>query len=215
MLAANVMSIPNLTILTLNSPDINDFSEERNKLLAGVSTDWVLFVDSDEIVSKELEREIKEIIASKQSSFYSAYKIKRQDKFLGTTLKYGETGSASFVRLAKRDWGTWVGVVHEKWIGKGLVGTLKHPLIHTPHPTLASFVDKINKYSTLAAKERYDHGIASTFGHIVFFPFFKFISNYLLKLGFMDGVTGLIHALMMSWHSYQTHTKNYLLWNQK
>lgn len=209
------MSIPSLTILTLNSPDIKDFAKERNKLLAGVSTDWVLFVDSDEIVSKELEQEIREKISSKQSSFYSAYKIKRQDKFLGTTLKYGESGNASFVRLAKRDWGSWVGAVHEKWVGKGLVGTLKHPLLHTPHPTLSSFVAKINNYSTLAAKERHERGIKSSLAHVLFYPIGKFGLNYLAKLGFLDGVPGLIHALMMSWHSYQTHTKNYLLWHQK
>lgn len=209
------MQIPNLTILTLNTPNIKDFSIERNKLLSGVSTDWVLFIDSDEVVSSDLEKEIKSRIESPKSSYYSAYRIKRLDNFLGLLLKHGETGNASFVRLAKRDWGSWQGAVHEKWVGKGLVGTLKSPLFHTPHPSLSSFVEKINKYSSLAAQERYDNGIRSSFTQIILYPVAKFISNYLLKLGFLDGVPGLIHSLMMSWHSFQTHTKNYLLWHQK
>lgn len=209
------MQIPNLTVITLNTPNIKNFAEARNQLLANVHTDWVLFVDSDEVVTKELEKEIKAKIISKKSSYYSAYRIKRLDNFLGITLKHGETGNVSFVRLAKRDWGSWQGVVHEKWVGKGLVGTLKNPLLHTPHSSLASFVDKINKYSSLAAKERHANGISSSFAQIVFYPVFKFISNYFLKLGFLDGVPGLIHSLMMSWHSFQTHTKNYLLWHQK
>lgn len=209
------MQIPNLTILTLNTPEIQDFSYERNKLLEGVSTDWVLFVDSDEDVTPALKKEIKNVIESPKSSYYSAYYIRRLDKFLGKRLNHGETGNASFVRLAKRDWGSWQGAVHEKWVGKGLVGTLKNPLLHTPHPTLSSFVTKINIYSSLAAKERYDHGIRSSFVHIALYPAAKFVCNYLLKLGFLDGVPGLIHAIMMSWHSYMTHTKNYLLWHQK
>lgn len=209
------MQIPNITILTLNTPNIKDFSAERNKLLSDVTTDWALFVDSDEVVSPDLEKEIKAQITNPMSAYYSAYRIRRLDNFLGTRLKHGETGNVHFVRLAKRDWGSWQGTVHEKWIGKGLVGTLKNPLLHTPHPSLRSFVDKINIYSTLAAKERFDSGIRSSFIHITIYPVAKFISNYLLKLGFLDGVPGLIHAIMMSWHSYMTHTKNYLLWHQK
>lgn len=209
------MQIPNLTILTLNTPNIKDFSAARNKLLSDVTTDWALFVDSDEVVSPDLEKEIKTQITNPMSTYYSAYRIRRLDNFLGTRLKHGETGNAHFVRLAKRDWGSWQGTVHEKWVGKGLVGTLKNPLLHTPHPTLSSFVDKINKYSSLAAKERFDSGIRSSFVQIIFYPIVKFTHNYLLKLGFLDGVPGLIHAIMMSWHSFQTHTKNYLLWHQK
>ncbi|GAB4027362.1 MAG: hypothetical protein Fur0011_5220 [Candidatus Microgenomates bacterium] len=209
------MQIPNLTVLTLNTPNIKDFSAERNKLLSQAKTDWVLFVDSDETVSPDLEKEIKSQIESPKSWYYSAYQIKRLDNFLGLPLKHGETGNAMFVRLAKKEWGSWQGVVHEKWVGKGLVGTLKSPLFHTPHQTLSSFVDKINKYSSLAAQERYDRGVRSGFTQIIFYPIAKFVSNYVFKLGFLDGVPGLIHSLMMSWHSFQTHTKNYLLWHQK
>lgn len=209
------MNIDNLTLLTLNTPNITDFASERNNLLSKVTTDWALFVDSDEIISPELELEIKSVLKSPHSSYYSAYRIKRLDNFLGRSLKHGETGNASFVRLAKRDWGRWVGAVHEKWVGKGLVGTLKQPLLHTPHPTLSNFVVKINNYSTLAANERKKQGIKSSFIHILLYPIGKFALNYLVKLGFLDGVPGLIHSLMMSWHSFQTHTKNYLLWHKK
>lgn len=208
------MQIPNLTILTLNTPDIKDFSAERNKLLSNVNTDWVLFVDSDEVVTSDLEKEIKVQITKPTSTYYSAYRIRRLDNFLGTILRHGETGNASFVRLAKRDWGSWHGVVHEKWVGKGLVGTLKFPLIHTPHPSISSFVEKINNYSSLAASERYHAGISSSLFHIAFYPVAKFILNYVFRLGMLDGVPGIIHAIMMSWHSFQTHTKNYLLWQK-
>lgn len=209
------MNIPGLTVLTLNTPDIKDFALERNKLLSSAKTDWVLFLDSDEVISSELQEELKETLESKNEEYYSAYQIRRQDTFLNKALQHGETGHAYFVRLAKRDWGLWEGVVHEKWQGSGLVGTLKNPIIHSPHRSLSVFVDKINNYSSLAAKERYDRGQHSNFFHITSYPLAKFVQNYFFRLGFLDGVPGLIHAIMMSWHSYLTHTKNYLLWQQK
>ncbi len=209
------MNIPNLTVLTLDTPDIKDFALERNKLLASAETDWVLFLDSDEELSPELEKEIKETLESKSVLYYSAYRIRRQDTFLNKVLHHGETGNAHFLRLAKRDWGRWEGRVHEKWQGSGLVGRLKNPILHNPHSSLSVFVHKINNYSSLAAEERYKAGVHSSFLHISTYPVAKFVQNYLIRLGILDGVPGLIHALMMSWHSYLTHTKNYLLWHQK
>lgn len=209
------MNIPGLTVLTLDTPDIKDFALERNKMLSSAKTDWALFLDSDEVLSPDLEQELKETLASKSAQYYSAYQIRRQDTFLNQVLRHGETGHAYFVRLAKRDWGHWEGVVHEKWQGSGLVGTLKNPIIHNPHSTLSVFVDKINNYSSLAAKERHMAGQHSSFFHITAYPLAKFVQNYFFRLGFLDGVPGLTHALMMSWHSYLTHTKNYLLWHQK
>lgn len=209
------LTLPNLTVLTLNEPEISDFSQARNRLLQSASTDWVLFVDQDEIVPPALAREIKTVLGSKQATYTSAYRIKRQDLFFGQRLKHGETGHVSFVRLAKRDWGQWRGRVHETWEGKGPTLTLKNPMLHVPHPTLRSFVAKLDIYSTLAARERYAQGEHVTLVKLFSYPLAKFLYNYVLRLGFLDGVPGLIHAVMMSWHSYLTHAKLYLLWQKK
>lgn len=204
----------NLTVITLNQKDITDFSHARNEQLKKVTTPWVLFLDQDEILSHELKEEIDNLLRQPNIQF-SAYKLKRVDTFMGRVLKHGETGHASFVRLAKKDWGKWEGKVHEKWVGNSRVGELKGNIIHTPHQSLSTFINKIDTYSTLAARDRFDHGVHSSIGHIIFYPLLKFKLNYILKLGFLDGVPGLIHAIIMSWHSYLTWTKLYLLWHQK
>jgi Glycosyl transferase family 2. len=146
-----------LSIITLNESDITDFAAARNSQLARVKTPWVLFLDSDETVTPELEKEITEILNLK-SNIYSAYYLKRQDTFLGRVLKHGETGKAKFVRLAKGDFGQWVRPVHEVWQGKGRVGELEHPLLHNPHESISSFLDKINRYSTIDAQYRKAQG---------------------------------------------------------
>lgn len=201
----------NLTIITLNSPNITDFATARNAELAKVKTDWALFLDSDETMSPELKSEITSV-CSLESNVYSAYYIYRQDTFLSRILRHGETGHAKFIRLARRDFGEWIRPVHEVWQGKGKIGTLQNPIIHHSHPTISSFLDKINTYSTLEAQYRYEQGIKSSLFKIWFYPLAKFKYNYIFKFGFLDGVPGAIMAIMMSFHSYLTWTKLYLLW---
>lgn len=202
----------NLTIITLNQSNITDFSAARNKELAKTKTSWVLFLDSDEKLTPELEKEIATAI---QASQFNAYYIHRLDTFLGRQLLHGETGHAQFIRLARRDFGKWVRPVHEVWVGEGRVGELKNPLLHNPHSSIASFLGKINVYSTLDAQYRYEQGIKSSLWKIAFYPIIKFKWNYLFKLGFLDRTPGIIMAMMMSFHSYLTWTKLYLLWHKK
>lgn len=208
------MKIDNLTILTLNSPEIKDFSAARNALLKDVKTEWILFLDSDEQLSSQLIEEIRSTINNLQSNNYSAYYLPRQDLFLGKILLHGETGKAKFIRLARKDWGHWERPVHEVWVGEGRVGTLKNPILHTPHD-ISTFLTKIDNYSTIESKYRYSKMQKSSLLHIFTFPIAKFLYNFIFRLGFLDGVAGIIHAIMMSFHSYLTWTKLYLLWHQK
>jgi len=206
-----VNNLNNLTIITLDQPNILDFAAARNAELSKVKTDWVFFVDSDERITPALKAEILVAIESKK---YDAYYIPRLDTFMGRELKHGETGSAEFIRLARGSYGKWVRPVHEVWVGSGRVGTLTNPLLHAPHLSIANFLDKINKYSTIEANYRYKEGIKSSLWKIAVYPLAKFKFNYLLKLGFLDGVPGTIMAIMMSFHSYLTWTKLYLLQNK-
>lgn len=205
-------SMQNLTIITLNQPNITDFAKARNDELAKVKTEWVLFLDTDETMSKELEQEI---VMAIQSSEYAAYYLPRLDIFLGRELHHGETGDAKFIRLAKKGFGKWMHPVHEQWVGHGKIGTLIHPILHNSHPTISSFLDKINRYSTLDAEYRFKQGKKSSLFHIALYPIGKFKWNYLWKLGFLEGTPGAIMAIMMSFHSYLTWTKLYLLWHKK
>ncbi len=201
-----------LTIITLNQENIVDFAEARNNALAKVKTPWVLFLDEDEKMSPELESEIHKAI---EDSDFDAYYLKRRDIFLGCELKYGETGNASFIRLAKKEYGKWERPVHEVWTGSGKVGKLNNPLVHYPHKSISSFLSKIDHYSTIDSKFRKVHGIKSSLFKIAVYPFAKFFYNFIIKLGFLDGTPGVIMAAMMSFHSYLTWTKLFLLQQKK
>jgi len=196
----------------------NDFAQQRNFGLVKAKGDWVLFVDSDEIVPLDLAKEIIEKIAMNVSGFY----IKRRDFMWGRELKYGEMGNVRLLRLAKKTAGKWVRPVHEVWSpdakamgDKDTLGELVHPLEHYPHQDVAQFIEEINRYSTINAKHFYDTGIRTNIFQIVAYPVAKFFVNYVWRLGFLDGTPGAIVAFLMSLHSFLTRGKLYLLARKK
>lgn len=188
-----------------------DFAAQRNFALQQAQGEWVLFVDADERVTNQLATEVKQAIeGEKVNGFF----LKRQDFFGGKPLKYGETANVRLLRLGRKGVGKWQRRVHETWEIKGAVGDLKEPLLHYPHPTLTEFLEEINFYSSLNAQEFLKEGRRASLIHIIAYPLGKFLQNYILRFGFLDGTPGTIIALMMSFHSFLTRAKLYLLWKK-
>ncbi len=224
-------------VLTIENDTITDFSEVRNSAMKKVKGEWILFVDSDEIISDELKEEIQTVIANpstlpeinsvKQSrnkiaasppnsagprNDTIAYCLRRRDFFWGRELKFGEiekSRNSGIVRLVKKDSGTWKGAVHEEFKTEGPVGRLNGYIDHYPHPTVNEFISKINIYSTLRAKELQKKGHKENIFAIIFYPLAKFIFTYFFKLGFLDGAAGFVYAFMMSFHSFLVRAKLY------
>jgi len=190
----------------------NDFSGQRNYALSLASYDWILFVDADEIVSPELAKEISTRL--KKNGNVNGFYFKRRDIFLGKELKYGETGFLRIIRLAKRGSGEWKSSVDELWDVKGNIETFKNPLLHNSHPDLTQFLNTINERSTLNARRFYQEGVRISLKEWLK-PFFKFIDNFIFKLGFLDGTAGFVFAILMSLHSFLVRGKLYLIWKRE
>lgn len=192
-------------------PVHNDFSRARNEGLEKAQHEWILFVDTDEEISKKLAEEI--IKVQNATSSIGAYYITRRDFFWGKELKYGETStvrSSGIIRLVKKGSGEWVGKVHEEFKTSNKTATLDGYINHYPHQTIADFLTSINSYSTLRADELVNMHVRTNAFQIVFFPFVKFWYTYFLKLGFLDGAAGFVYSFMMSFHSFLVRSKLYL-----
>lgn len=202
-----------------------DFSESRNFGLAKAKNEWVLFIDTDERITTSLREDIKNQISRPKADRpldeniknfnLNGFYIKRKDFLWGKELKYGEVGSMRLLRLAKKEKGKWVGKVHEEWKIKGKIGELKNPLMHYPHQSIAEFLKEINFYTDVRSKELYVQDRQTSWFSIILYPFGKFIWNYFFKLGFFDGIEGIIFALMMSFHSFLVRGKLWQLWQKK
>lgn len=191
----------------------NDFSEQRNFGLSKAKGDWVLFVDADERVSSALWYEIMQHTNESLEEF-SGFYIRRLDTMWGKQLRYGETGNIKLLRLAKKGAGKWEGQVHEVWKIHGRTETLQNHLDHKPHPSVIEFLQEINFYTDLRAQELFKKKTSTNWFLVLFYPKAKFIQNYFLKRGFLDGLQGFVFAMLMSLHSFLVRGKLWLLWEK-
>lgn len=194
-----------------------DFSNQRNFGLSKANGEWVLFIDADEIVSEALAFEISNVIFNWTNGIeneYKGFRIPRIDNIWGSELKHGDSRT-TLLRLAKKNVGKWNGMVHEKWVIYGKVGVLKNPIVHYPHQVIASFLREINFYTDIRVKELFIKNKKANLLSIILYPFFKFVFIYFFKKGLLDGIPGLIHAFLMSFHSFLTRSKLWLMWDSK
>lgn len=188
-----------------------DFSSQRNYGLNKTNNRWVLYIDSDEIVSGNLRKEIEDAVIKDD---YDGYLINRTDVVWGEKIKFGEFRNNYILRLGKKGKGEWKRKVHEKWKINGKIGKLQNSLDHFSHKSVSSFLTKINTYTDIRARELYEKGVRSSFISIIIYPKAKFIQNYIFRLGILDGVAGLILAILMSLHSFLVRGKLWLLWKK-
>lgn len=188
-----------LQIISLKKDGITDFSEERNKLLKATKADWVFFLDSDEQMSQELLNEVKKVI--KESKF-NGFFVYRWNYFLGKFI-----GTDKILRLARMNSGFWERRVHEVWKIKGMIGQIKTPLIHNTAANLAEYINKINFYSKLHAKENSQEGKNSNLTKVLFYPLFKFIQSIFMG-------RGVVFSILQAFHSFLAWSQ-LLLWQKK
>lgn len=187
--------------IVLKNKQIKDFAKERNKSLKEANSEWVLFVDSDEIISPELEEEIKNLMPEPE---INGYCISRkgivEDKIL---------------RLGRRDAGKWYRKVHEVWQIKGKTGFLKNPIVHLKEKSLFESIKKINFYSTLHAEANKLEGKKSTLLKIIFFPKVKFLQTFFIKKAYLKGIEGFVFSLIQALHSFLAWSKLWILQREK
>jgi len=194
----------------------NDFASQRNFGLKKAKSQWVLFIDADEIVSSSLS---KEIVRRVKENSFAGFFIPRKTLFFNKQLKLNDKpawdwslGPIKLIRLARKNSGQWKGKVHEIWEIKGEIGQLKSPILHQSYQNITQALKKINFYSSIKAQNDFKANKKTSLSEIIFFPIAKFFKNFIFQLGFLDGARGVIFCLLMSLHSFLVKAK---LWQLK
>ena len=176
------------------------FGTLHNLAAREAAYDWILSIDSDEILSPELSDEILALPLDPTA----VYSLDRHNYFQGKWIK-GCSGwyPDPVVRLYHRNATQFTDdAVHEKVISKHLkLVPLKNRLIHTPYLSIESFLSKMQLYSTLFVQQNKEK--ESSLGKALFHGFAAFIKNYFFKRGFLGGNEGFIISL------YNAHTTYY------
>ena len=177
------------------------FAAQKNFALAQATQPWVFSLDADERVSPELHQAIIAILASDGSA--DGYSIPRKNIFWRAWVRHGHLYPDDQLRLFRRGRGRFVEhSVHESVTVEGTVGRLEAPLIHESYRNLEDFVNRGNRYSTLAAQEAIRSGQPARGYDLILRPLGRFLSMYCLHRGFLDGWRGLLLAALYAYYVF-------------
>lgn len=199
-------------VKTIKHP-FKDFSDQRNFGIANVTTKWVLYLDSDEVVTPAFKKEVIEIISTHSSSDPSAYFIKRKTFYYGKDWHFEDKMQRLFLR---NDFIEWKGVVHETPHVKGEWGELVNPIEHYTHRNISQMVVKTNEWSEYEARLRLNANHPS----LVPWRFFRvmltaFTDSYIKNKGYKNGTYGFIEGIYQSFSMFITYAKLWELQQKK
>ena len=181
------------------------FGRQKQFAVGQARNDWVLCLDADERVSADLASSIR---AALESPVSPVYRMRRRNRFLGRWLSHGEGYPDWSTRLFDRKNAAWSDdAVHEKVLYAVTTGTLAGDLLHESAEDLGDYLQKQNRYSTLAAQQLFERGRSAGALELVLSPFVRFTKFYVLRLGFLDGVPGLVHTSIGCIASFMKYAK--------
>ncbi len=180
------------------------FAAQKNSALQKASGDWILSLDADEEVEPALADEIRQTLSANPSA--TGFWIPRKNFFLGRWIRHGGFYPDPKLRLFRRGAGQFENrLVHEDIKISGPTAKLKNHFLHHAYPTLESYLEHMNRYSSLGAQMAVAKNGRARFSFldIVVRPRLTFFYNYILRGGFLDGHEGLLlhlyHANYVSW----------------
>jgi glycosyltransferase involved in cell wall biosynthesis len=169
---------------------------QKNYAMSLARNDWVLSIDADERITPELKEEIESIAINK----FDGYRIRRRNFILKkevTSCGWGNDYQLKLFRKSKAN--LTDRLVHERFVVEGEIDDLKNPMLHFTFPSFPNYISKINHYTSLRAEELFKKKKKTNGWGIFTRTISAFLRFYITKMGFKDGVHGLIissfHAL--------------------
>jgi len=186
--------------------DWQGFARQKNSAVARTRNDWVLSIDADERIPAELGEEIARVL--NQNPSLDGYFVARKNYFLGRWIKRCGWFPDYNLRLFRKDRGHFEErEVHERVTVLGEVGYLRHPLEHFTYRSLSDFIQRLDRYSSLAAREMKNEGRRFRYTDLFFRPPLTFFQMYLIRAGFLEGYFGFLLSILYSFYTFAKYSK--------
>lgn len=184
------------------------YAAQKQVALEATTADWILNLDADEAISEALAREIQDATANAQPDV-CAFSMPRLSWYLGRWIKHGGWYPDRKVRLVRRGMGKWHGdTLHEHLMIEGKTLHLSNPILHYVYRGISDQLNTMNRFSDIYAAARGPSkswfvmaGIVHMIG--------KFVECYAWKLGFLDGIAGLVIAVNSASYVFLKHAKSW------
>jgi len=193
--------------------DWKGFGPQKRLAESHASHDWILAIDSDEVISEELGNEVIETIRSADEK--EVFRLNRLTHFCGKYIKHSGWYPDRIVRLYnKTHYHYNNAIVHEAVDCKGAKTVdLKAGFFHYTNDTLEAYINKRNGYALVWAENQYKKGRRTNFLEITLHTFFAFIRHYVFRLGFLDGYHGFLISIIQMQYTFNKY--NFLMFKYK
>lgn len=188
-----------------------DFATLRNKAAEKAGGDWLLYIDADERVLEPLKKEILDLTFKNDKS---AYAIPRKNIIFGKEVSYGPYKHDWVIRLLqKKDFGGWIGKVHEYPKFTGNLGYTTNSLLHLTHRDIDQVVLKSLAWSNIDAKLRYGAGHPKMSGwRFLRILITETFNQGIKRKGFFGGTVGIIDSMLQAFSLFITYVR---LWQMQ
>ena len=188
------------------------YAQQKNFALQQASHDHIVSLDADEALSEELQRSILQV---KSNWKYDGYSCKRLNYFCGQWIKHTTWYPDRKLRVFDRRRAKWKGhLVHENvslMDTDAKTGYLNGDILHFNYQTYSEFNLQVEKFSSLSAQSYFELGKKASIHKIVLNPLWAFFQSYIVKLGFLDGLNGLIISVQTANIRFLKYIKLYEL----
>ncbi len=180
--------------------------EQKNWAITQASNPYILSLDADESLTKELAEKINEI---KQNWQFDGYSFNRLTNYCGKWIKHCGWYPDIKLRLWDSRKGSWTGInPHDKYELTG--NSVKHineDILHYSYYSISDHIKQVNYFTDIAAEAAVKKGKKSSVFKIIVSPVVKFFRDYFFKLGFLDGYYGFVISMISSHATFLKYVK--------
>ncbi len=183
--------------------EFKSFSAQKQWAVEQASGRFVLSLDADEYLNRELADKIKSMLD--EDTAHSGFSLPFRILYMGRLMRYGPWSGEKHIRLFRNGCASFPeSGVHE---GLKLTGGTRGDIvtgyvIHRSYSSLDDQIDKMMKYSKLWATAEFGRNRKSNICNIILRPAWRFLSAYLLRGGFLEGFPGFVSSVVCAWYVF-------------
>lgn len=180
----------------------------RNFAISKTKGEWIFILDADERISDSLAKRIKKEVTDSKADYYT---IPRKNIIFGKWIKNSRWWPDYNVRLFKKGHVNWVAQIHgvpeTEGLGADLEAKESFALVHYHYTTLEQYISRLNRYTSIQAKNLVDDGYKFTWTDVITKPANEFFSRYFAGKGYRDGLHGLALCLLQAFSELVLYLK--------
>lgn len=178
-----VMKAQKLATRVINHPEF-DLGKQKRFGISQAQNDWILILDSDEVVPLELSKELTLLLEKPK---FKAYLIPFQSHLFSQPLHYGGETYSKLIFFNRNYVTIANALVHEQFTAKTAVGKTQNKMLHFSYRSLSQMYSKFTDYAQRDFEQKLRNKEKASIQKLILYPLHMFWARYIKDQGYKDG----------------------------